>query len=244
MAVPSTLDQLRSAIRPLLSEQSTADALAAYYALYHPADRTELFVQPVEPGVGPARGFLVRARTGMDLFRPLVTGRLYDDETARALFERGLVPGRPAYLTLLEHEAHWAHKYLQISDAELHRIYRFAPEKYKSEINVLVVTTSGADGLPHCEIRASDRSGAVAGINWQSPRYAEVYVYTDPAVRGRGWGKAVVGALVSLILKSGRLPLYVVAESNEYSIRLAEAVGFVDTDQREFVGQAVRIANG
>jgi ribosomal protein S18 acetylase RimI-like enzyme len=125
----------------------------------------------------------------------------------------------------------------------MHRVYRYAPEQYQSEINVLVITTSGADGLPHCEIRASDRSAAVAGINWQSPRYAEVYVYTDPAVRGRGWGKSVVRALVALILKAGRLPLYVVAESNEYSIRLAEAVGFVDTGQREFVCQAVRVAN-
>ena len=243
MPASASLDQLRPVIRPLLDDRSTADALAAYYALYHPADRTELFVYPAGSSAGLPRGFLVRARTGMDLFRPLVTGRLHDNETAQALFERGLVPGRPVYLTLPEDEAPWAHKYLQISDTELHRIYRFVPENYQSEINVLVVTSSGPDGLPHCEIRAADRAGAVAGINWQSPRFAEVYVYTDPAVRGRGWGKSVVRALVALILKSGRLPLYVVAESNEYSIRLAEAVGFVNTGQREFVGQAVRLAS-
>jgi RimJ/RimL family protein N-acetyltransferase len=243
MPAPTSLDQLRSVVRSLLDERSTADALAAYYALHHPADRTELFVQPGEPSGGPPRGFLVRARTGMDLFRPLVTGRLRDDETARALFERGLIPGRPVYLTLPEAEARWANKYLQVTDAELHCIFRYAPEKYQSEINVLVVTSTGPDGLAHCEIRASDRAGAVAGINWQSPRYAEVYVYTEPAVRGRGWGKSVVKVLVGLILKSGRLPLYVVAESNEYSIRLAEAVGFIDTGQREFVGQAVKAAH-
>lgn len=244
MGLPASIDQLRSVIRPLLDERSTADALAAYYALYHPADRTELFIQPSDPSTRPPQGFLVRARTGMDLFRPLVTGRLHDDETARALFERGLIAGRPVYLTLLEAEARWANKHLQVTEAELHRIYRYAPEKYQPEINVLVATTTAVDGLPHCEIRASDRAGAVAGINWQSPRYAEVYVYTDPAVRGRGWGKSVVRALVGLILKSGRLPLYVVAESNGYSIRLAEAVGFEDTGQREFVGQAVRTING
>jgi ribosomal protein S18 acetylase RimI-like enzyme len=244
MAMPASLDQLRTAARSMLNERAPADALAAYYALYHPADRSQLFVYPSDLSAQPPRGFLVRARTGMDLFRPLVTGRLRDDETAQTLFERGLIAGRPAYLTVPEGEARWANKYLQMTDIELHRIYRYAPEKYESEINVLVVTTTGADGLPHCEIRAADRSGAVAGINWQSPRFAEVYVYTDPAVRGRGWGKSVVRALVGLILKSGRTPLYVVAESNEYSIRLAEAVGFVDTSHREFVGQAVRIANG
>jgi ribosomal protein S18 acetylase RimI-like enzyme len=242
MPVPASLDRLRSVIRPLLDDRSTADGLAAYYGLYHPADRSELFVHPPDAAAGPARGFLVRARTGMDLFRPLVTGRLHDDETARALFERGLPPGRPVYLTLPEDEGRWANQHLQMSEIELHRIYRYAPEKYQSEINVMVVTGSGADGLPHCEIRGGDRTGAVAGINWQSPRFAEVYVYTDPAVRGRGWGKAVVRALVASILKSGRLPLYVVSESNEYSIRLAEAVGFEDTGQREFVGQAVRLA--
>ena len=76
--------------------------------------------------------------------------------------------------------------------------------------------------------------------NWQSPRFAELYVYTDPAVRGRGWGKSVVHALVGMILKTGRTPLYVVSENNEYSIRLAAAVGFVDTGHREYVGQALR----
>src|SRR4051794_38155640 len=104
MAVPSAVNQLRSLIRPLLDERSTADALAAYYALYHPADRTELFVYPSEPAGGPPRGFLVRARTGIDLFRPLVTGRLHDDETAAALVERGLIAGRPVYLTVPEEE--------------------------------------------------------------------------------------------------------------------------------------------
>ena len=244
MAVPASLDQLRSVIRPLLDERSTPDALAVYYALFHPADRTSLFVYPTHRSAGPPHGFLVRARTGMDLFRPLVTGRLHDDQTAQALFDLGLILGRPVYLTLPEAEARWANKYLQVSDAALHRIYRYAPENYQTEINVLVVTSTGPDGLPHCEIRGGDRAGAVAGINWQSPRYAEVYVYTDPAVRGRGWGKAVVRALVGLILKSGRLPLYVVAENNEYSIRLAAAVGFQDTGHREFIGQAVGFAGG
>jgi RimJ/RimL family protein N-acetyltransferase len=240
MAVPPSTDQLRPVIRPLLDDRSSADALAAYYAFYHPADHTQIFVTPQS---GPARGFLLRARTGMDLFRPLVTGRLPDEAGARELFERGLQPGRPVYLTLPQDEARWANKYLQMSETELHRIYRFAPERLEAEINVMVVTSTGPDGLPHCEIRTTDRAGAVAGINWQSPRFAEVYVYTDPAVRGRGWGKAVVRALAALILKSGRLPLYVVAESNEYSIRLAEAVGFEDSGQREFVGQAIRGTN-
>jgi hypothetical protein len=239
----ATLDRLRAAVRPLLDERSAADALAVYYALYHSGDRTQLFVHPESAGERPptADGFLVRARTGLDLFRPLVTLRATGEAVAQSLFERGLLPGRPVYLTVPETQSRWVNKYLSVSDAELHRIYRFDPQRFEPEINVLVLTTSAPDGLPRCEIRAGERAGAVAGINWQSPRFAEVYVYTEPAVRGRGWGKSVVRALVGMILKAGRVPLYVVSEANAYSVRLAEAVGFADTGFREYVGQALRV---
>src|SRR5690606_22062321 len=117
-------------------------------------------------------------------------------------------------LTVPERLALWANKHLDVTDAEMHRIYRLDPRNYEPQINVLVVTSQSADGLPRCEIRAGDRAGAVAGVNWQSPRFAEVYVYTEPAARGRGWGKSVVRALCGLLLESRRVPLYVVAESN------------------------------
>jgi RimJ/RimL family protein N-acetyltransferase len=178
----------------------------------------------------------------MDLFRPLVTMRAGREAAVQALIEHGLITGRPVYLTVPESHAVWVNRHVAVSEADLHRIYRYDPGRYEPEINVLVVTGQAPDGLPRCEIRAGDRAGAVAGINWQSPRFAEVYVYTEPAVRGRGWGKSVVRALVGMILKAGRTPLYVVAESNEYSIRLAEAVGFIDTGHREYVGQALRAA--
>ncbi len=242
MAAGAEVERLRAVVRPLLDERSPADALASYYAFHHPANRTELFVEHEggRPG-GPAAGFLVRARTGIDLFRPLVTFRARHEADARALFESGLVPGRPVYLTVPETHALWANKHLTVTDAELHRVYRFNPENYVKQFNVLIITGTGADGLPRCEIRAGDRAGAVAGINWQSPNYAEIYVYTEPAVRGRGWGKAVVRALVERVLQGGRVPLYVVAESNDYSVRLAEAVGFEDTGLREYIGHAIRL---
>lgn len=244
MSSRTELERVRPRVRPLLDTRSPADALASYYALYHAPARSELFVHPERAAAGaePAAGFLVRARTGLDLFRPLVTFRGPNEAVVAALVERGLQPGRPTYLTVPESLAPWANKCLTVTDAEVHRVYRLNPQRYQPIINVLVVTNTGADGLPRCEIRAGDRAGAVAGINWQSPEFAEVYVYTDQAVRGRGWGKSVVAALVSLIRQSGRTPLYVVAESNEYSIRLAEVVGFDDTGHREYVGQAVRPA--
>jgi len=228
---------LRAALRPLLDEHSPADALAGYYAFHHPRDRTELFLR--HDAARRAEGFLVRARTGLDLFRPLVTFRAFSEPVAAALFREGLPPARPVYLTVPEAFAPWANKYLSVTEAELHRLYRFNPARYQPEINILVVTSAGADGLPRCEIRSGDKVGAVAGVNWQSPNFAEVFVYTDPAARGRGWGKSVVSALVRKLLDTGRAPLYVAAESNAASLRLAETVGFDDTGVREYVGQAV-----
>lgn len=237
-AVYALTGALRERARLLVDERLPSDALAAYYACYSPANRAQLFLS--EAGPGQPNGLLVRAQTGMDLFRPLVTFRADTEATAVALFSAGLPVGRPVYLTVPDHLATWANKHLSVTEAELHRLYRFEPARHQPMLNVLVVTSDDPSGGPRCEIRSGEHPGAVAGVNWQSPHFAEIYVYTEPAVRGRGWGKAVVSTLAGLLLKAGRVPLYVVSESNDYSIRLAEAVGFVDTGHREYVGQAVR----
>lgn len=238
MATRTILDPRRASLRSLLDDNSVGDALASYYALYHPPDRAEVVVHPTDGH--PADGFLVRARTGLDLFRPLVTFRAPSEGVAVALFQEGLQLGRPVYLTVPESLALWANKHLAVSDAALHRVYRFNANKFEPMLNVLATMSAGPDGTPRCEIRSGGEVKAVAGVNWQSPRFAEVYVYTDPAVRGRGWGRSVVSAVAHQLVKTGRLPLYVVAESNDASIRVAEAVGFEDTGQREYVGYAVR----
>ncbi len=233
----------RRVLQPMLDEQASADALACYYAFYHPAERKEIFAHH-RADQGRADGFLVRARTGMDLFRPLVTFRAENEEAAQALFEAGLLPNRPVYVVAPEKLRPWAEAHLAVTEAETHNVYRFAPGRSQIEINVLLTTSTSPDGTPRCEIRSTaSQAGAVAGVNWQSPRFAEIFVHTDPAVRGRGWGKSVVAALARQLVDQGRTPLYVTAESNEYSIRLAQAVGFVDTGHREFVGQAVRTTN-
>ncbi len=243
MTPRSSLDTRRTHLRALLNDQSTADALACYYALHHSPERTELFVHWAAADPARADGFLVRARTGLDLFRPLVTFRAPDESAAVALFREGLLVGRPVYLTVPEPMALWANKHLIVTDAELYRVYRFNPAKHTPHLNVLAVLSVGADGAPRCEIRSGGEVSAVAGVNWRSPRFAEVYVYVDPAMRGRGWARAVVSAVANAIVQAGRVPLYVVAESNEVSIRVAEAVGFEDTGWREYVGQAVRPAD-
>ena len=239
MTAPLTLETRRRWVRSLLAEQSLADALASYYALHHAPERTELFVHLAEANPARADGFLVRARTGLDLFRPLVTYRAPDAMVAQTLFREGLPPGRPVYLTVPEPLAPWANRYLSVTEAELYRVYCFNPAKHTPHLNVLAVLSLSADGTPRCEIRSGGEVSAVAGVNWQAPHFAEVYVYVDPAKRGRGWARAVVSSVANALVATGRMPLYVVAESNENSIRVAEAVGFEDTGLREYVGQAV-----
>ena len=137
----------------------------------------------------------------------------------------------------------WINQNLSISEAETYTIYRYVAPSVVPPMNVLLVTSEGPDGTPRAEIRSTaNKAGAVAGVNWMSPRWAEIYVHTDPAVRGRGWGKAVVASVAQQLVSQGRTPLYVTSDANEYSLRLAEAVGFVDTGYREYVGQATRPA--
>jgi len=228
----------RRIVQSLVKLDEPADALAAYYALYAPA-HTRAVYTAVDDGGAP-EGFLVRARTGLDLFRPVVALRSRSEAAVERLAAAGVPAGRPVILAVPESLGSWAYRHLATTDAEIHRIYRLDRSNHKPLLNVLAVTSRDPSGGPRCEIRSGDQLGAVAGVNWQTPRFAEIYVYTDPVVRGRGWGKSVVSIVSGLVLESGRTPLYVVAESNDYSIRLAEAVGFVDTGAREILAEAVR----
>ena len=228
---------LRDAIRWLLDPSAPEDAVASYYALYHDPYRTELFVTP--EGTNRPAGFLVRARTGYDLFRPVVTLRAADEESAVDLFRRGLVPGRPVLLFVPERLAELAVRRLEMSQAERLHLYVLEPFSYQPVINVLVTRNLAPGSLPRYEIRSGDQVVASAGLNWRSSEFGEVYVQVDPVGRQRGWGKSVASALAGELLQDRVRPLYLAAERNLASIRLATSLGFRDTGFREFTGQAV-----
>lgn len=228
----------RHVIQSLVRQDDPSDALASYYGLYAPTQTRAIFT--VRDEAGAPEGFLVRARTGLDLFRPVVALRARSEAAVALLVEAGVPAARPVILAIPASLGPWVYRHLQTSDAEVHRVYALERSRHVALINVLATTSRDPSGSPRCEIRTGDHLGAVAGVNWQTPRYAEIYVYTDPVVRGRGWGKSVVSTVAGLVLDGGRTPLYVVAESNDYSIRLAEAVGFHDTGAREILAEAVR----
>lgn len=235
----------RRAIRPLLRDRDPADAMAAYYVYHHPDEKTRLVITP--EGGARADGYVAISRTGIDLFRPLVTMRLPIDKGAEgygaslALLRHALAPGMPAILHVPQRYMPLIRAVFNIQSEELLRVYSLDPRQFEPIINVLVTQSSTPNGLPRFAIytkqNGEEELVAAASLNWQSPYFGEIAVNTKPQYRRRGWGRSVVAAMAQHLLESGRIPLYAVAEENKASIQLAEAVGFVDTGARQYMLQ-------
>jgi RimJ/RimL family protein N-acetyltransferase len=221
----------RGLLRPLLEPDRPGDALAVYYALYHPAARVRLWARR-KPG-GLVEGFSVRAQTGQDLFRPLVTLRVRKPDFAEELLRAASEPGRPASFSIPEHLSLWIFPHLTVESRRTLLLYRLNPSGFEAAINIFVRENRSPDGLPLFEIHDGDRPLAAAGINWRFPGWAEIYVVTDPAVRERKYGSSVCAALCQKLLAENRSVLYAVPDSNYASIRLAQRLGFEDTGERE-----------
>jgi len=234
------LETLRLKVRPLLNFSVPSDALYVYYAFYHDPRRTRLYVH--EDTAGHADGFVAVCQTGQRLFEPAVVLRTPNAEVAVALLRQALLPGRPYYLITTPDLRDAVMEVADIEQPEVNHVYRLDLFRFQPSINVLVVVEQGLGDRPRFVIRSQGEIAAEAGINWASPHFAEIFVRTMPAAQGRGWGKAVVMACTTWVVRSSRQPLYVVNKSNGPSIALAEAVGYVDTGAREFAGEGVRRA--
>ena len=231
------LESLRLRARLLLHFSAPADALFVYYAFYHDPRRTHLYVH--EDDTGRTDGFVAVCQTGQRLFQPTVVLRTLNAETAVELLRQALVPGRPYYLITTPDLRDAVAEVVGIEQPEINRVYRLDLFRFQPFINVLVVAEQGLGGRPRFVIRSQGEIAAEAGLNWASPHFAGVFVRTRPAAQGRGWGKAVVAACTTWVIRSARQPLYIVNETNEPSIALAEAVGYVDSGAREFASEGV-----
>lgn len=249
----SELAAARRALRRLLREREPADALAAYYALHHPDNKTNLVLSPPEVAanaIGHADGYVALSRTGIDLFRPLVTLRLPTDrdpaafDAAVELLQRALPSSQPVILHLPQRYRPLVDALFDVQSEERLRLYALDPARYGPIVNVLVTRATGPGDLPRFTIHTSqsgaEEVAATASLNWLSPHFGEIAVSTRSQFRRQGWGRSVVAALCGYLIDAGRTPLYVVAEDNAASIQLAESVGFVDTGTREYMLQAAR----
>ena len=218
------------------------DALAAYYALYHDPGRTQLWLH--FDTSDRIDGFVVVCQTGFNLFQPTAVLRAHDDETAVALLREALYPRRPYYIVTTPTLNRAVQSVIHLEREGFNRVYRFDTQRHRSEINVLVQPARAPDGSPRFVIRSQGQTASEAGVNWRSPHFAELFVRTEPRAKGRGWGKAVVAACATTLVQAQVQPLYMVTEGNEASVRLAEAVGFVDTGVQEFAGTGVSLDIG
>jgi len=202
--------------------------MTAYYALSYDAKRVRLTLH--RSSTGRVDGFVAVCQTGRDLFVPLVVMRA-PEPAVEGLLREALRPGR--FYTIITMEA-LRPFVLEAMAAEWERtnlVYVLDPPSFRAVINVMV--QPGEDPF-RFEIRVQDKAVSVAGVNWQSSRLAEMYVYTEPDSQGRGWGKAVGARCVQALLEAHLLPLYIVAEDNVPSQQLATTLGFQDSGAREF----------
>ncbi len=237
----------RRAIRQLLDEGDPADAIAAYYAFHHPDERTAIWLEPSTPAQDRPTGFVLVARTGLDLFRPLVTMRLASPDPADSvgLIYRALPPGAAVMLLApVDYEPLLRALFEVHGESRLRQLV-LDPARFEPEINVLVTSAAASNDLPRFVIRQPRGAGgqletvAAAGLNWLSPHFAEINVQTEPPFQRRGYGRAVVRALAGHLLAAGRRPLYLATEANEASRSLAQETGFVDIDAPLLLWDAV-----
>jgi hypothetical protein len=233
MSVAPLPPEERTSLRKLLSSRQPGDAMAAYYALYHPSAKTRIWVH--RAASGRMDGFLVSSQTGQDLFRPFLTIRAPNASSAAELLRTAFPSPQPAIVSIPEPLSVWVLPLLSLESSRRILVFRLNPAKLEPVINILVVRSTSPEGLARFEIRRGDRLLAAAGVNWQSPDWAEIFVRTDPSVRERGHGKSVCAALSRHLLGENRQILYAVEEGEEYSIRLAGSLGFEDTGERELL---------
>jgi hypothetical protein len=228
----------RDRLRAMVEPHRAADAMACYYALQHPAARVRIWVR--EPG----GGFLVRAQTGQDLFRPLVIMRARQPEGAEELLRVALPPGSAFLLSLSAEMALWPLPILCTESPTVLNLLELNAARFEPIVNIFVVHSQSPDGLPRYEIYHGDRLLAAAGVNWQSPEWAEIFVQTEPDVQNRGYGKSVTAALCRQLLEERRRVLFAVTESNGVSRRMAEGLGFTETGASETLCAATMADGG
>ena len=218
----------RELIRPLLVPDDPQDAMTAYYALSYDARRVRLTLH--RSSVSEVDGFIAVCQTGRDLFVPLVVSR-GSQQIVQGLMGGALRPGR--FYTIIAKETLRAavQEVVAVEWARTNLVYVLDPSSFRPVINVMV---QPGDDPFRFEIRVQDKAVSVAGVNWQSSRLAEMYVYTEPDSQGRGWGKAVGARCVQALLEAHLLPLYIVSEDNLPSRDLAAVLGFRDSGAREF----------
>ncbi len=226
----------RKQLAELLAPGSAADAMAAYYALDHSAERVTLFTHG--PENGQPRAFLVMARTGLDLFRPLVVPFVGQAESLEALLRAALKPNMPVLMDLPIGQKSWAQEIVDLQGVKDAELLRLDVSLFVPQINVLVVESITPDGWPRFEIRSGEVLQAAAGLNWMGELFAEVYIEAGPVAVSRGFHTAVLSMMASHLLADRKIALYRALDEDQEGRAEAMKMGFRATGVRLFSAQA------
>ena len=224
----STLDlDQRQQLSGLLDSLSASDAAAEYYALHHPSDKTRLFT--VGTNRGTPTGFMAVARTGLDLFRPLLVPFVGHGEALRALLAQIMPEIGAGIVRISTQQLGWLEGSVEIDELARFEILRLAPDQFEPTLNVLVVESPTPDGNPRYEVRTADGEFAAAGLNWLGPRFGEIYLQSSDGARRRRLTRSVLSAMLGRLMGQRRHPLYMVREADPVARTEAFQLGFRPT---------------
>lgn len=230
----SKITAQRMSIASLLTPKPV-DAVTWYFALEHETRRTKLFLK--QDAHGRVIAFAAVCQTGLDLFRPLVVLRGDDSAALRLVLKEALVARRQYLFNALPSNKPDLEAVADLHGDSIHAIYTLDHSDFKPVVNILVQTSKTPDGLLRATIKTREGDNAAeAGVSWMSSRFGEMFVKVIEAARNRGLGKSVVSAVSAQVLQTGRTPLYIVDSANTASIRLAERLGYRNTNSFEISG--------
>ena len=217
----------RQRLSALLDEQSAGDAAAEYYALHHPREKTRLYT--VASNQGQPKGFMAVARTGLDLFRPLLVPFVGQSEALHALLAQVVPEIGAGILRIPAHQFPWLDDIVAVDEVTRFEILRLAADQFEPTLNVLVVESPTPDGTPRYEVRTADGEFAAAGINWMGGRFAEVYLQASAGARRRRLTRSVMSAMLGRLLGQRRHPLHLVRDADPAARTAAFQLGFRPT---------------
>lgn len=217
----------RQRLGALLDEQSPGDAAAEYYALHHPGDKTHLYT--VASNQGQPKGFMAVARTGLDLFRPLLVPFVGQADALRALLSEVVPEIGAGILRIPTQQLAWLDGSAVVDECTRFEILRLAANQFEPTLNVLVVESPTPDGNPRYEVRTADGEFAAAGLNWLGGRFAEIYLQSSEGARRRRLTRSVMSAMLGRLLGQRLHPLYMVREADPVARTEAFQLGFRPT---------------
>ena len=186
---------------------------------------------------GRVTAFVAVCQTGLDLFRPMVVLRGDDSDALRHTLKQALQARRQYLFNAIPSSKPDLEAVADLHGEAVNAIYTLENSAFKPVVNIMVQTSKTPDGQLRAVIKTRDGDNAAeAGTSWISSRYAEMYVKVMEAARNRGLGKSVVSAISTQVLQAGRTPLYIVDPANTASIRLAERLGYRNTNSFEISG--------